>query len=140
MMTSRLPLPRILHLETSMDLDRDPHTIAHAAAEEIRTLNHATLKPANYPYPATVHDTALALKTLAERLPQALTQLGAGLDALADADQIQLIAAEGETVTERRVQVAELLQQAEAAAAELTEALRGIGTLTSDMAHLGHED
>jgi hypothetical protein len=63
-----------------MDLDRDPQTIASAAAEEIRALNHKTLAPGgNFTYPSNIYDTVGALEAMAERLPQAIGQISRAL-------------------------------------------------------------
>lgn len=73
-----------------MDLNRKPSTIASAAAEEIRALNHASLDRKAFENPADVSDTANALLQLLERLPQALSQLEAGLLELSDNQRIRL--------------------------------------------------
>lgn len=73
-----------------MDLNRKPSEIANAAAEEIRALNHRTLKTDAFPYPSDVSDTATALASLVQRLPQGLQQLEAGLQALDNDNRIRL--------------------------------------------------
>ncbi|MFK0288326.1 hypothetical protein ACIQVL_48820 [Streptomyces sp. NPDC090499] len=73
-----------------MDLDRTPSQIANAAAEEIRALNHRTLKTDAFPFPADVSDTTTAVTSLVQRLPQTLKQLEAGLQALHDDNRIRL--------------------------------------------------
>jgi hypothetical protein len=65
---------------SGMDLNRDPQTIAAAAAEEIRALNHKTLTPGgSFTYPSNIYDTVGSLETMVERLPQALDQIGRAL-------------------------------------------------------------
>lgn len=63
-----------------MDLNRDPQTIAAAAAEEIRALNHKTLTPGgSFTYPNNIYGTVGSLETMVERLPQALGQISRAL-------------------------------------------------------------
>ncbi|MFB7738307.1 hypothetical protein ACFC08_28745 [Streptomyces sp. NPDC056112] len=73
-----------------MDLDRTPAQISSAMAEEARALNHRTLKPDAFPNPSNVADTAVGIATVVQRLPQALQQLEAGLQALYDDKRIRL--------------------------------------------------
>lgn len=74
-----------------MDLNRTPQQIAGAAAEEIRALNHRTIDdPGAFTTPADVSDTATAITSLVQRLPQTLKQLEDGLEHLHDSKQIRL--------------------------------------------------
>lgn len=73
-----------------MDLTRTPSAIASEAAEQIRQLNHRTLDPKAFTQPGDVSDVANALAVLVQRLPQAIQQLEAGLDALYERDAIRL--------------------------------------------------
>ncbi|MET8571869.1 hypothetical protein [Streptomyces sp. NPDC004783] len=73
-----------------MDLNRTPAEIARNAAEEIRALNHVTLNTKAYETAPAVSEVVSALVTLVERMPQALQQAEAGLEALYDRDQIRL--------------------------------------------------
>lgn len=69
-----------------------PARQAETATEAVRALNHATLPGTNeLTGPADVYDTLGALAILAARLPQALAQLQAFLDAQTDAGQIAVI-------------------------------------------------
>ncbi|MEY9966684.1 hypothetical protein ABIA33_004749 [Streptacidiphilus sp. MAP12-16] len=117
-----------------MDLARAPYEFAGAAADEIRALNYRTLD-GGYPSPGDVYDTAHALRTLAQRLPQALEQLGIGLAALADGDQVRITSgAPGtDTVPERRRQIAEALDAGLRATDVLEQALAVVTRLTSDL-------
>jgi len=59
--------------------------LAAAAAEALRSLNHATLGPDGLAQPGDAYDVLAALSLAASRLPQALGQVGRWLDtALAD--------------------------------------------------------
>ncbi|MFD8516550.1 hypothetical protein ACFV27_37100 [Streptomyces antimycoticus] len=62
-----------------MDLDRSPAEIAHEIAKQTRALNHRTLDPAVFGQPGDVSEVVGALRTVVERLPQALQQAAAGL-------------------------------------------------------------
>jgi len=65
---------------------------AQTAAEAIRALNHATLPGADeLTGPADVYDTLGSLATLAGRLPQALSQLQAFLDAETDTGRVRIV-------------------------------------------------
>ncbi|MFE0207031.1 hypothetical protein [Streptomyces sp. NPDC058985] len=77
-----------------MDLDRTPPEIARSAAEEIRALNHVTINAKAYETAPAVSEVVSALVNLIERMPQALQQAGAGLEALHDRDQIRLAGAD----------------------------------------------
>lgn len=69
-----------------------PARQAEAAAEAVRALNHATLFAGNeLTGPADVYDTLGSLAMLAARLPQALSQLQAFLDAETDAGRVQVV-------------------------------------------------
>lgn len=117
-----------------MDQNRAPYEYAVAAADEIRSLNYGTLQ-GGYHSPGDVYDVAHALKTLSQRLPQALEQLGAGLTVLADGDHVRITsgAAGHDTVPERREKIAGSLKEALAAVAVLEESMAQITRLTSDL-------
>lgn len=68
----------------------DPANAAGYAAEAVRTFNHLTFKTGWALEPVDVSDAATALQQLAERLPQALTQLYAELDRLDQAGEIRM--------------------------------------------------
>ncbi|WP_329156461.1 hypothetical protein OIU91_43215 (plasmid) [Streptomyces sp. NBC_01456] len=57
-----------------MDLSKTPGQLANEAADAIRALNHKTLND-SYEHPPAVGETAYALRTLIERMPQALEQM-----------------------------------------------------------------
>ena len=81
-----------------MDLDRAPQAISHAAAEEVRALNHRTLDPAAFhgenglinAAPSNVSSTVDGLATLLERLPQALEQTSRALQRLEEQQAIRM--------------------------------------------------
>ncbi|MFD7995476.1 hypothetical protein [Streptomyces mexicanus] len=73
-----------------MDLNRTPAQISRAMAEEARALNHRTLKADAFDNAPSVADTADGIAAVIQRLPQAIQQLEAGLQALADDNQIRL--------------------------------------------------
>jgi hypothetical protein len=83
-----------------MDLDRTPAQLASDAAESVRALNHRTLDPKAFPFPADVSDTANGITALVQRLPQTLQQLEAGLRALDDDNRIRLADRPPHEVTE----------------------------------------
>ena len=69
-----------------------PARHAEAAAEAVRSLNHATLPCAGeLTGPADVYDTLGALAVLAARLPQAMSQLQTFLDSETDAGRVQVV-------------------------------------------------
>lgn len=59
---------------------RQVTTLACAAAEAIRNLNHATRDPASLGQPSTAYDLTGALSVAAARLPQLITQITAYLN------------------------------------------------------------
>lgn len=73
-----------------MDLNRPPSEIANAAAEEMRALNHRTLKPDSFENAPDLARSADGIAAVIQRLPQALQQLEVGLQALHDESQIRL--------------------------------------------------
>jgi len=117
-----------------MDQNRAPYEHALTAADEIRSLNYGTLK-GGYDSPGDVYDVAHALRTLSQRLPQALEQLGIGLVELADSGQIRITSGSAghDTVPERREKIADSLKTALESVATMEEALSVITRLTSDL-------
>jgi hypothetical protein len=117
-----------------MDENRAPYEYAVAAADEIRSLNYGTLQ-GGYHTPGDVYDVAHALRTLSQRLPQALEQLGIGLAVLADEGQVRITsgAAGTDTVPERREKIADSLKSALEAVGTLEEAMAVVTRLTSDL-------
>jgi hypothetical protein len=104
-----------------MNLDRDPSTIANAAAEEVRALNHKTLAPSWARFPSNLYDVNNALMTLAERLPQALAQVAKELDRFDRKDLIGMDDGSEAAVGAARALAG--LQQAQAQASALYRAL-----------------
>lgn len=128
-----------------MDLDRTPSQIANAVAEEIRALNHRTLNTKAFDgQPGNVSDTAIAIATLLERLPQALQQLEAGLIQMEDGNRIRLdtkplnetsradIRHEVFTVTNALSETRRLLREAHIEIREATGALSHMGGMFDD--------
>jgi len=73
-----------------VDLNRTPAQIATAAAEELRAFNHRTLEAKAFEQPGDVSDAADALARIVQYLPQALRQVGAGLERLHEDQRIRL--------------------------------------------------
>lgn len=73
-----------------MDLNREPRTIANAAAEEVRDLNHVTMDPKSMPYPIDIAGAAIGVNALLQRLPQSLEQLGTTLQRMEEAEEIRM--------------------------------------------------
>jgi hypothetical protein len=72
-----------------------PAGYADQAAEAVRALNHATMPGAGgLVFPADAYEVAGALGMLAARLPQALAQLSAFLQAETGAGRIVIVAGE----------------------------------------------
>lgn len=122
-----------------MDLTRAPQTIADAAAEEVRALNHRTLAiDAFYGddgfrgvAPGKLSDTVNGLATLAERLPQSLQQIRRGLQQLEEEQQIRM--ADGSDPAEGVSTALRALLNAEEAIAAARDALRTAAGPMSDM-------
>lgn len=69
-----------------------PAALAAEAAEAVRALNHATLPgTSGLIYPADAYDVSGALSLLASRLPQALAQLLAFLQAEVAAGRVIIV-------------------------------------------------
>lgn len=118
-----------------MDLDRRPAAIAHQLAEEARALNHRTLDPAVYGQPGDVSEVVYALRTVVERLPQALQQAAAGLRRLDGAGGIRMDDGTNPGVAAERVLSA--LQDATGALWTVQEALvEASGSLSYMGGHL----
>lgn len=102
-----------------------PARLAEDAAEAVRALNHATLPGSGgLMFPADAYETAGALAVLVARLPQALAQLSAFLQAETEAGQI--IIAAGPHVGDPGAAVSAAcrhLDGASAAAGQLQQAL-----------------
>lgn len=72
-----------------------PADLAGQAAEAVRALNHATLAGSGgLAFPADAYDVTGALAVLASRLPQALAQLQAFLNAEVEAGRVVIVAGE----------------------------------------------
>jgi hypothetical protein len=127
-----------------MDLDRTPNDIANVAAEEIRALNHRTLDPRAFQYPANVADVINTIATLVQRLPQALEQSETGLKVLQERGAIrffdrslgsttpQQIADELQSVYSDLSQARRLLRQAHTVLTEASSPLAFMGGIGGD--------
>lgn len=74
-----------------MDLNREPSVIADSAAEEVRTLIHATLPGKDaFKQPADVYSVTECLSVLVERLPQALQQLATAVQQFEEQQAIRM--------------------------------------------------
>jgi hypothetical protein len=115
-----------------VDLKRSPSTIADAAAEEIRALNHRTLDSKPFTQLGDVSDTANAIATLVQRLPQTLGQVEAGLRALHEREAIRM-----DDGTAAGVQVANALSALYDARDYLRLAHSALQRATGPMSHMG---
>jgi hypothetical protein len=71
-------------------IQRTPAQQADAAAEAIRSLNHLTKGTGeDWQYPGDAYDAVGNLATMAQRLPQALEQIGRMIERLAAQDHIR---------------------------------------------------
>ncbi|MEV8248112.1 hypothetical protein AB0R01_30715 [Streptomyces rochei] len=122
-----------------MDLNRTPSTIASAAAEEVRALNHRTLDTSVFTQPAQVSDTAFGISTTLERLPQALEQLEAALTQLQLAGSIRLTSKPlgSTTVQEVDTEIATAVSALSEARRNLRQAHTAMRQATNVLANLG---
>lgn len=68
-----------------------PVQLADAAAEAVRSLNHATIRGTGLEFPADAYDVLGALALLAARLPQALRQVQHFLDDATEAGRVSIV-------------------------------------------------
>lgn len=115
-----------------MDLTRDPQTIAHAAAEEVRALNHSTLAPDAFATPSDVSSAADGIATLLQRLPQTLDQIGAALSRFEGKQAIRMD--DGTNVGEQVALVLQAVQTAQAGLGMAESAFRGAA---GPLSHMG---
>lgn len=122
-----------------MDLKRTPPAIGHAAAEEIRALNHRTLDPKAFTQPGDVSGVADALATLLERLPQAVAQMQAGLRELEQRDAIRLddVAAGDSTARAVSDRVAAVQSALGDTREDLSRALATLKRAAGPLSHMG---
>jgi hypothetical protein len=109
-----------------------PNGWAYLAAEAVRWLNHATIDPGGYPYPADVYSAIGHLQTLLQRLPQALRQTAHALEVMDAAGRtVDVFRPERTAVTVLTVteSLARAASHAEAAAGELASAQVPAGRL-----------
>lgn len=117
-----------------MDLTKTPGQLATEAAEAIRALNHRTLglKPEGYDAPPSVGEAAYAIRTLIERLPQALQQMDTALLRFDEEAAIRM--ADGTDPTIAVAECGAAIMQAKPLLAQL---LSELSTLSSRTSHMG---
>ncbi|MCX4547254.1 hypothetical protein [Streptomyces sp. NBC_01565] len=115
-----------------MDLTKTPGQLATEAADAIRALNHRTLDKGSYDNPAEAGAAAYALRTLVERLPQSLTQLGTALTAFDDDTAIRT-----DDGSDATYSVAECLAAIEAAHEHLGQLLGELAIVSARTSHMG---
>jgi len=106
-----------------MDLNRTPAEIASSAAEEIRALNHRTIKSDAYLTPPDLAYTAGHITALVQRLSQALQQMEAGIRTLDEGNKIRLADRHPTEVSQNDIAAA-----VSTVAFGLSEARRAIGS------------
>jgi uncharacterized membrane protein YdfJ with MMPL/SSD domain len=116
---------------TTMDLSKTPGQLATEAADAIRALNHKTLND-SYETPPAVGEVAYALRTLVERLPQALNQMTAGLVGLDDESAIRM-----DDGTDHVYAVAECVAANQAAQSLLEQLQAELAIVSARTSHMG---
>ncbi|MFE7012141.1 hypothetical protein ACFVAQ_16785 [Streptomyces sp. NPDC057651] len=120
----------------------DSATLARQAAEAIREFNHLTFpnsptKP-GLTYPGEAYDAIGALKILAQRLPQAMEQIGTALDVLGTNDHLG--SAIGEDPARHVALVQEFLSTAMDCAGGLAQCLELAHSEAGPLLYTGPED
>lgn len=116
-----------------MDLNREPSVIADSAAEEVRTLIHATLPGKEaFKQPADVYSVAECLTVLVERLPQAIQQIGAAVQKFEEQQAIRM-----DDGSDPGVRVSEVLRALLDAQQGLAVAQDGMRRAKSPLAGMG---
>lgn len=115
-----------------MDLTKTPTQLASEAAEAVRALNHRTLDPKSFDQPGDASDVADAVRTLTERLPQLLTQLGAGLARFDETQAIRM-----DDGSDPVTAVAECKAALDTARAQLIAVTSTLGIVTARASHMG---
>lgn len=117
-----------------MDLTKTPAALATDAAEAIRGLNHLTigLDHKGYENVADAGAAAYALRTLVERLPQSLDQLGTALQGFAADEAIRM-----DDGTDPAQAVAECTAALAVARPILGQLLAQLATVSARTSHMG---
>ncbi|MGW1286131.1 hypothetical protein ACWD4N_21090 [Streptomyces sp. NPDC002586] len=120
----------------------DPAQLARDAAQAVREFNHLTFPRPDQtpalPYPGDAYDAIGALKTLAQRLPQAIEQIGTALDVLATIGHLG--SADGEDPNRHVANVQEFLITAMEQASGLTQCLDLAHSAVSPLTYGGPDD
>lgn len=111
---------------------RTPARLAEAAAESIRSINHALY--AGLEYPGDAYSTVGCLSHLASMLPQALTMIR---DAVRNLEDSGLLRSDRDTLPEDLGRAYEGLEQAALDAQTLYESL---GRAHAGLGHIGTRD
>ncbi|MEV7994683.1 hypothetical protein AB0O67_23005 [Streptomyces sp. NPDC086077] len=120
----------------------DPAQSVRNAAEAVREFNHLTFPRADQtpalPYPGDAYDAISALKTLAQRLPQAIEQIGTALDVLTAAGHLG--ASDGEDPQRHVANVQGFLITAMEQAGGLAQCLDLAHSAVSPLTYSGPDD
>ncbi|MGW7469542.1 hypothetical protein ACWGJT_33965 [Streptomyces xantholiticus] len=117
-----------------MDLTKTPGQLATEAAEAIRALNHRTLglDSEGYDAPPSVGEAAYAIRTLIERLPQALDQMDNALQNFAAQRAIRM-----DDGTDPTYATAECAAAIAAAKPLLDQLLSEVSIVSARTSHMG---
>lgn len=115
-----------------MNLDREASTIADAAAEEVRALNHRTFDTEAFNEPADVYRTVNNLTRLVHGLPQAIEQTWKRLRMMEQDEVIRM-----DNGTSVQDEMEEARQQLGEARRLLAEAGSQLDRATQTLSHMG---
>ncbi|MEU6221292.1 hypothetical protein ABZ845_27860 [Streptomyces sp. NPDC047022] len=125
-----------------MSTTTDPAQLVRDAAEAVREFNHLTFPRPDQtpalPYPGDAYDAIGALKTVAQRLPQAIEQIGTALDALASVGHLG--SADGDDPNRLVACTQEFLITAMEQARGLAQCLDLAHSTTSTLTYSGPDD
>ncbi|MFF8866629.1 hypothetical protein ACF08B_31790 [Streptomyces sp. NPDC015139] len=120
----------------------DPTQLARDAAQAVREFNHLTFPRPDQtpalPYPSSAYDAISGLKTLAQRLPQAIEQIGTALDRLSASGHLGSV--DRQEPSRHVAHVQEFLIVAMEQARHLTETLELSHSAVSPLTYAGPED
>lgn len=115
-----------------MDLTREPSTIARAAAEEIRALNHRTINAGAFQEPSEIYGTIGGLAQTAQGMPQAIQQIWGHLRAMRDDDAIRM-----DNDTEPSLEAERVRIELDEARKHLAQAAKRLSRASSTLSHMG---
>jgi hypothetical protein len=115
----------------SVTYTKSPQQYAEQAAEAVRALNHVTLGPNAYEWPADVDRVIAELHLTAMRMEQALTQAGRWLTAAESGGQVGHD--QGHDTTATIAAVTQRLEQAGTASRCLAEDLNAVRQITAHL-------